>query len=99
MHPDGDGSIAPGENETVGTEVITVETGGGNDKIDPGRHHLIGGGHNIAASLFFAAETTDKSCDPAAGGVLRSRAIRRPLIQFSNNNSWIEEDHINDDEA
>ena len=34
VHPDGVGSIAPGENGTVGTEVITVETGGGNDKLD-----------------------------------------------------------------
>ena len=50
VHPDGEGSIAPGENNTVGTEVVTVETGGGNDKLEPGRHHLIGGEHNIAAT-------------------------------------------------
>ena len=53
VHPDGVGSIVPGENNTVGTEAVIVETGGGNDKLN--RRNTTStdrGRSNVAASDF-----------------------------------------------
>ena len=69
MHPDGVGSIALGENNTVGTEAVIVETGGGNDKLQTRKTSLDRGRTLHRDFSFFAAGTTDKSCDLAAGGV------------------------------
>ena len=97
-----EGSIAPGENNTVGTEVVTVETGGGSlqeweETYKNGKNRTSIGGEQTSRLLIFLLPSLQMNLATRPPGECNETAPY--VIEFSNNNRMIPEAHINDGEA